>query len=237
MQSARPRTLAFTLLEVLAAVAILALVYTVLARIGIQGFRAEGGADRRLRASLMADDMMVEIEGQLQMGSAPPLGEKNGQRDEYVVRMRVTPSEFEIPPPSDAAAQRLRAALAKRTSGGGESGGAKVGATGTLPSFFAPAEKGEPPPGRRIEVRVSWLEGATESAVVRETYGLDQTAAQELLAALDNAAQAEKQAAAAAGGVVPGAAPAAGTSAPAGAPPGNAPVPTGTNSPGIGPMP
>jgi len=237
MQSARPRALAFTLLEVLAAVAILALVYTVLARIGIQGFRAEGGADRRLRASLIADDVMAEIEGQLSLGSAPPLGEKTGQRDEYVVRMRVSPAELEIPPPSDAAAQRLRAALAKRTTSGGETGGAKAGSAGSLPSFFAPPEKGEPPPGRRIEVRVSWLEGATESAVVRETYGLDQSAAQELLAALDSAAQAEKQAGAAAGGVAPGAAPAAGTSPPAGAPPGNAPPPSGTSIPGRSPMP
>ena len=76
MPRASSRQHAFTLLEVLAAVAILALVYTVLARVGIQGFRAEGGADRRLRASLLADDTVAEIEGQIEMGSTPTIGEK-----------------------------------------------------------------------------------------------------------------------------------------------------------------
>jgi hypothetical protein len=201
MSSASSRVLAFTLLEVLAAVAILALVYTVLARVGIQGFRAEGGADRRLRASLIADDILAEVEGQLEMGSAPPLGEKDAKRDEYLIHMRVTPAQIEIPPPSDAAARRLRAVDAKRSSGAAAPG-AKLTSNETPPSFFQPRAPGEPPPGRRIEVRVSWTEGMTESAVVRETYGLDQSAAQSWLLALDEAEAAEQ--AAAAGGAAPG---------------------------------
>lgn len=229
MSSARPRVLAFTLLEVLAAVAILALVYTVLARVGIQGFRAEGGADRRLRASLIADDMLAEVEGQLQMGSAPALGEKDAKRDEYLIHMRVTPAEIEIPPPSDAAAQRLQAAAAKRPAGA-SAPGAKLGSNGTTPSFFQPQAPGQPPPGRRIELRVSWTEGVTEAAVIRETYGLDQSAAQSLLLALDSAAQAEKQAAAG-GAVAPGTAPQPG--AQPGAHPGAPTSPPGA-TPGMG---
>ena len=236
MSSASPRTLGFTLLEVLAAVAILALVYTVLARVGIQGFRAEGGSDRRLRASLLADDMLAEIEGQLEMGSAPPLGEKDAKRDEFMVHLRVSPAEIEIPPPSEAATQRLRAAAgaaAGKQAGGASPLAAKLGANGTTPSFFQPQAPGEPPPGRRIELRISWLEGASEVAVTRETYALDQSAAQSLLLALDSAAQAEKQAAAGEAGAVPQA---AGPAAPTGAAP--APSPPGAmTSPGMGPMP
>ena len=230
MRSARPRLLAFTLLEVLAAVAILALVYTVLARVGIQGFRAEGGSDRRLRASLIADQVLAQIEEELGAGGAPPLGEKDAMREEYQVHLRVTPSEIEIPPRSEAATQRMQAAAAKRPSGG-STAAAKPGATGPTPSFFLPAAPGEPPPGRRIELRVSWVDGATESAVVRETYGLDQTAAESLLKALDSAAKTEKEAAA--GVAAPGAAPAQGGQ-PIGQP-GAQPAAPGAGNPGMGP--
>jgi prepilin-type N-terminal cleavage/methylation domain-containing protein len=199
------RQLAFTLLEVLAAVAILALVYTVLARVGIQGFRAEGGADRRLRASLLADDILAEIEGQIEMGNTPPIGEKEANRDEYAIRLRVAPSEIEIPARSEAATQRIQAAAAAKRTGGApaQTPGGKGAPPGPTQSFFQPVGPGNPPPGRRIEVRVSWTEGTTESAVVRETYALDQSAAQPLLLALDQASQAEK---AEANGATPGAA-------------------------------
>jgi|GEM_PF-1722413 len=230
MRSARPRLLAFTLLEVLAAVAILALVYTVLARVGIQGFRAEGGSDRRLRASLIADQVLAEIEEQLRAGSAPPLGEKDATREEYQIHLRVTPSEIEIPARSEAATQRMQAAAAKQPSGG-STAAAKPGATGPTPSFFLPAAPGEPPPGRRIELRVSWVEGVTESAVVRETYGLDQKAAESLLKALDSAAKAEQEAAA--GVAAPGAAPAQGGQ-PVGQP-GAQPAAPGAGNPNTGP--
>jgi len=228
MRRARSRLVAFTLLEVLAAVAILALVYTVLARVGIQGFRAEGGADRRLRASLIADDVLAEIEGQLAMGSAPPLGEKEGAREEYLIHVRVTPADVEIPPRSEAATQRMQAAAAKTPAKGSASGG-KVGPPGLPQSFFLPQAQGEPPPGRRIEVRVAWTEGTTESAVVRETYGLDQTAAQDLLVGLDSASKPEKEGADTSKGP-PTAAPAAGQ-------PGGPPSAPGAANPATGPTP
>jgi prepilin-type N-terminal cleavage/methylation domain-containing protein len=233
MRSARRELGAFTLLEVLAAVAILALVYTVLARVGIQGFRAEGGSDRRLRASLLADQVMAEVETQLEKGVAPELGEKVAPREDFEVRLKVTPSELELPARSDAATQRIQAAAAAKTSSGVSASAGKPGANGPPPSFFQPVGPGQPPPGRRIEVRVSWVDGATESDVVRETYGLDQSAAKTLLDGLDSAAKAEAQAAA--GGAAVGNAP-AGTSPV----PGTTPTPQPpSSSPGMGsgPMP
>jgi prepilin-type N-terminal cleavage/methylation domain-containing protein len=234
MRRAESRRRAFTLLEVLAAVAILALVYTVLARVGIQGFRAEGGADRRLRASLLADDTLAEVEGQVAVGSPPKIGEKEAQHDEFLIRVRVSPSEIELPPPSDAATKRMQAAVAAKHTGGTspQAAAQKAGAAQQTQSFFLPAGPGEPAPGRRIEVRVSWTEGATESVVERETYGLDQNAAQPLLLALDQAAQAEKAEAApgtpAPAGQAPGQSPPQGVGGAQGAPP----APSGAPNPG-----
>jgi len=217
MSSASLRTLAFTLLEVLAAVAILALVYTVLARIGIQSFRAEGGADRRLRASLLADEVLAEIEGQVEMGSALPLGEKDAKQGEFTVHVRVSPAEIKIPPPSQAAAQRLEAA--EKRSSDGSAGNFFPGH-----SFFQ-AEEGVPPPGRRIEVRVSWTEGAMEPSVVRETYALDPSVAAGRIGALD-AMETKEQAGAVDGGPL-GKAPAPGAQSGQAGPP-------GATSPGMG---
>ncbi len=59
-------TPAFTLLEVLAAVAILGIVYVVLADVAMQGLFAEGRAKRRLEASLKADLHLSELEVEIE---------------------------------------------------------------------------------------------------------------------------------------------------------------------------
>jgi prepilin-type N-terminal cleavage/methylation domain-containing protein len=185
-----PGRAAFTLLEVMAAIAVLALVYTVLARVGIQGFRAEGEADRRMRAALVADDKMTEIEGQLALGQALPVGENEVEQDDFVIRVRVSAADLTLPAAPENVERRQREGklpagsdLAKRT----------VGPAGPAPSFFLPAGAGQPPPGRHVEVKVAWTEGTVETSVVRETYGLDATAAQPLLIALDDAEKAAKE--------------------------------------------
>jgi len=193
MSSTDPRGLgraAFTLLEVMAAIAVLALVYTVLARVGIQGFRAEGEADRRLRAALVADDRMTEIEAQLALGEALPVGETEAELDDFVIRVRVTAAELTLPAAPESVERRLREGT---LPAGSSLANRAVGPAGPAPSFFLPAGTGQPPPGRRIEVKVAWIEGAIETSVVRETYGLDVTAAQPLLIALDDAEKAAQE--------------------------------------------
>ena len=59
----------FTLLEVMAAVAILAIAYISLGSGGMQGLQHEGEARRKLQASLLADSVLSEIEA----GIAPAL--------------------------------------------------------------------------------------------------------------------------------------------------------------------
>ena len=64
----RRAELALTLLEVMAAVALLVIVYTFLAKAATQGVRSEADSRRRMEASLLADATLAEIETRLALG-------------------------------------------------------------------------------------------------------------------------------------------------------------------------
>lgn len=159
----------FTLLEVLGAVAVLALVYVVLAGAAIQGLRAEGDAGRRLRASELADRELASVEETLALGTAPPPGVTTASEDEFEVETTVAPF---APPPE------LAAALAESEPGAA--------------SLFEPTRPGDPGAVRSIEVRVRWDDGSGPREVVRATWAVDPIAMQEAaqLAGLDAAAGA-----------------------------------------------
>lgn len=181
------RATGFTLLETLAAVAVLALVYVTLARVGIVALRAEGAADRRLRAALVADRRLLELEAQMISGETVPLGDRDEEVGDLRLHVSVEPFDLTLPPPPEAAAKRLRgakgAADAARAAAGEASGA----------SLFAPVAAGQPGPSRRVTVRVGWTDGSTEEEVIRETYGLDRAAAAPLLEALQAASAAARQ--------------------------------------------
>ena len=61
----------FTLLEVLAAVAILSIWFIVLMGSAIQGLRAEGVSKRRLEAAMIADRKLSELEAASLGGTVP----------------------------------------------------------------------------------------------------------------------------------------------------------------------
>ncbi len=84
----------FTLLEVMAAVAVLGLVYVVVARGAMQGLQTEGDASRRLRASLLADRVLNDLELSLAGGSAPALGETETSEEEFTVVVEVSPFDL-----------------------------------------------------------------------------------------------------------------------------------------------
>ena len=65
---------AFTLLEVLAAVAFVGLVFTALSRSATVGIISEGDNRRRMEAALLADAAMIEIELGLQASELPADG-------------------------------------------------------------------------------------------------------------------------------------------------------------------
>ena len=149
MKVPRSRPSAFTLLEVLAAVAILGIVYIVLADVTMQGLFAEGRAKRRLEASLKADLHLSELEVQLEAGVVPPVGplaelEEDGFRVTGEVRI------FALPlPPQPGEVPK------------------EAGSTATASTLDAL---------REIELNVSWEEAQEEQRVVRITYALDATA-------------------------------------------------------------
>ena len=148
---------AFTLLEVLAAVAILGVLYVVLADVAIQGLRAEGRSRRRMEASLVADRALSEIETEIEAGGFPELG-RLPETEEDLFRIAVEVRPYSIP------------LLGESAEAGSDTGSPSEG--GTLASL------------REIELTVTWLDGADEHQVVRTTYAFDAaTASSQLIEA------------------------------------------------------
>jgi prepilin-type N-terminal cleavage/methylation domain-containing protein len=169
----------FTLLEVLAAVAVLALVYTALAQAAMQGLAHEGDASRRLRASLLADQALAEIEAQLAAQAPLTVGLIEAEEEEFAVHVEVRPFEL------GALALRAGEAAAALLGQGRDLEGARSGG----PSFqLLSAQPGAPAPLLEVEVRVGWVEGGFEQEVTRTTFAADPVA---VAAALEGIAAAE----------------------------------------------
>jgi prepilin-type N-terminal cleavage/methylation domain-containing protein len=165
---ARPAS-GFTLLEVLAAVAVLGFTVAMLARGAIQGMRYEGDASRRLAASLIADRALFELESTLAIGALPELGhQEREENEEFRLSLDVAPLD--------------PAALG-------------IGPLFTDP----PDEAGNPPTAVRsdipqlllVTVQVAWTEGLVEQAVTRTTFAYDASAA---AAALESSGAAAEEA-------------------------------------------
>lgn len=166
-----------TLLEVLGAIALLAIVYVALAGSAIEGLRQEGESRRRLEASLLADERLADIELALAAGSAPPLGRSEEASEDFTVVTDVRP--FEPPPlPTPAEAAREAASTGERVAD--ERPSPLYPKRGEI-SLFAPAATGTQPALRTIDVVVRWSEGIDEREVRRTTWALDASAAQALL--------------------------------------------------------
>ncbi len=178
----------FTLLEVLAAVALLGIAYTVLGGAGIEGLQREGEAARRFEASLLADRVLADIENVFDQGSAPPLGEDEQDEGDFLISIRVAPFDAVIPEPDRPRALERGEDRARRP-GEARRDGPDLG-----PSLLAGAG-GQPGPLRRVDIAVVWTEGWGERRVTRTTFGLDPEAAAEVVSALSAAAEAGSPAA------------------------------------------
>lgn len=87
----------FTLLEVMAAVLVLGMLYSVLATSAIQGVRSEGESKRRLQASLIADEQLDDIETGLAEGDVPDIGDPQQSEDgDFTISTQVEP--FDVTP-------------------------------------------------------------------------------------------------------------------------------------------
>jgi prepilin-type N-terminal cleavage/methylation domain-containing protein len=149
----------FTLLEVMAAVAILGLVYAVLARAATQGVVAEGASRRRMQAALLADARLADLETRLATGEILPDGTREEELDEFRIAVGVEP--FVVPeelldlvgPPADSGAQSLLGDV-----------------NGRQPSAL-----------RVLHVTVAWSEGLIERQVERITLVPDLAALEALV--------------------------------------------------------
>jgi prepilin-type N-terminal cleavage/methylation domain-containing protein len=178
----------FTLLEVLAAVAILAIAYTTLGSSGIQGLQQEGEARRRLEASLLADAAIAEIESAIEAGTTPPVGEEETENEGYRIQVSVAPFTLAVPESQQAAGGKRLGNAQSRL--GGERSAERVAPGNSLigPSAGGAGGGGGESPLRRIAVRVAWDEGFGERAALRTTFALDAEAAAETLQGLAQAA-------------------------------------------------
>jgi type II secretory pathway pseudopilin PulG len=154
---------AFTLFEVLAAVLIFGLVYTVLAEVAIKSVYAEGDTHRRLTASLIADRVLFEHETQLDQGVAPEFGETEVEEDIYRIRTSVTPFDGSV--------------LLPPTEGPNPTGEPATAA----PSLLAANDPSGAGMLLTLAVEVSWTDGLSERSLRRTTYGLDWESAAPLL--------------------------------------------------------
>jgi type II secretory pathway pseudopilin PulG len=155
----------FTLLEVLGAVVVIGVSFTLLARANIQALRAENVARRQLEASLLADRALAEIEAGLLTGSAPGVGNDERQEGGFVVRVAVEPLELGL----DPLPERAPAAFGSNDGG---------------PTLLAAPGRAEGSPLRLVRIEVAWPHAGAELAVLRETFVFDQSAVQSILETL-----------------------------------------------------
>jgi prepilin-type N-terminal cleavage/methylation domain-containing protein len=171
MTDRRRSSSGFTLLEVLAAVAILGIWYVILAAVAIQGLRAQGESYRRLEASFLADEAIADLEAGLTSGRAPKEDTQEYERDDYSIKIEVLPYALDVP--------ELEASTGDSRSEPLELAGA--GVTNLLGGAGASGES----PLRSVHVEVTWPEGNDERSVIRETYAFDLESVRPELAALE----------------------------------------------------
>ncbi|MAJ62212.1 MAG: hypothetical protein CBC48_21085 [bacterium TMED88] len=146
------RSEAFTLLEVLAAVLILAIWFLVIASTAIQGVRAEGLSRRRLEAALIADRRLSEIETSALDGSIPQNGTDESEEAQFDVVTSVNPFILDDTVPA---------------SGNGAAG--PQGLEPLLARDLAPRN----PDLRRVEIQVIWEEAGQQQTVERTSFIFD----------------------------------------------------------------
>ncbi len=137
--------------EVLAAVLVLGILYTVLATSAIEGLRSEGESKRRLQASLLADEHLIELESEIAGGLFPEIGTEETELDEFQLVIEVAP--FDVTP-------YLGDAFQEELSEGSTSLLSPDRTDGSLL--------------RLVSVMVRWFEAADEHEVRRSTLVYDQ---------------------------------------------------------------
>jgi prepilin-type N-terminal cleavage/methylation domain-containing protein len=145
----------FTLFEVMAAVLVIGILYTVLIGTASQGLRAEGESRRRLEASLLADEYLAQIEAGIATGVFPELGITEEEAEGgYHVAVEVAPFD-----PTPYLGEAFKEALPKPGD--------------PVPSLFAPPARPDQSLLRTVSVSVKWAEAEGEHEARRTTLAYD----------------------------------------------------------------
>lgn len=176
-----------TLLEVLAATMIFALVMTVLIGTSSTAVHRAGRAARRLEANQLADALVADLEIQMRAKIAPVVEktEWTTEDEEYVIRVQnrsiqealAAPAETVADGAADAATPALPAPGATQI-GGGTGIGALL--AGELPEVAKHL--------RQYDIEIVWIGADGPESVTRTTFAFDWQAAQLEFAALFEAA-------------------------------------------------
>jgi hypothetical protein len=160
----RSRT-GFTLVEVLGAVAILGMSYILLATSAIDGLRMIGDSQRRIEASLLADQTLAEIEIAIAIGQPVAVGYEEREAGPFLVEVEILDleAEFEEREIEDDS-EDLLAFLNAEANGP-----------------FAPLRDVNLLLGylREVHIAVRWRDAADEKEVTRTAYVYDQQASLE----------------------------------------------------------
>lgn len=155
----------FTLVEVLGAVAILGLSYIMLATSAIQGLRIIGESQRRIEASLLADQLLAEIEIAVEIGQPVDVGFEEREEGPFSVDVEILDlaAEYEEEEIDDDP-QDLLAFLSAEANGP-----------------FAPFRDVNLLLGylREVHITVRWRDAADELEVTRTAYVYDRQASLE----------------------------------------------------------
>jgi len=133
------------------AVTMMAFVVTALTRASVDGMRIEGEAYRRLQASLIADQLLADIESLPLQGGVAPVGVDESEQDGFSIRVETRPLDV------------TRLGLEFETGPEAPPLSALVGTEG-LDSA---------PPLLEVLIIVSWFEGVDQIEVRRTTFSFD----------------------------------------------------------------
>ncbi len=149
--SAAPeRHAGFTLLEVMAAIALLGIVFTVLARSAAVGVLSEGASRRLLEASLVADSQLAELELAAMAGQLPEPGVIETEFEDFAIVIEAQP--WSLP---DRLQEERDSVIA------------------TPSPIFGDGTDREQGVVREIWLKVIWHDGVNERSVERVTYLVD----------------------------------------------------------------
>lgn len=186
MTRARRHARGLTLLEVLAATMIFALVMTVLVGTSTTAVHRSGVAARRLEANLLADAIVADLEIDMRKQIAPVLErtEWTTEDENYVVRVQNRSIQEALAAPAETVADEVAEANGALSPGPSGPGATQIGGGAGIGTLLA----GELPEVakhlRQYDIEVVWIGPDGPESLTRTTFAFDWQAAKIEYAAL-----------------------------------------------------